>query len=89
MTSGTNKRRAERAGNAVAAYSNTTAADETAHWVQDLVCDLGHLCDSEGLDFQQIVVTAVGWWHAERFDPDGLHPGPYVTLSIDGKEVMS
>lgn len=33
--------------------------------------------------------NAVGWWYAERIDPDGFHPEPYVTLSIDGAEVTS
>ncbi len=89
MTPLLNHKRAICAEKAVAVFSEIVNADDTRQAIQDLICDIGHLCDREGLDFQQVVVIAVGWWHAERIDPNGLHPEPYVTLSIDGTEVAS
>lgn len=34
--------------------------------IRDLLADLGHLCDREGLDFVKIVATATKDWRAER-----------------------
>lgn len=34
--------------------------------IRDLLADLGHLCDREGLDFVKIVTTATKDWRAER-----------------------
>ncbi|PPC98119.1 MAG: hypothetical protein CTY31_14135 [Hyphomicrobium sp.] len=89
MTSDMNQRRAACADKAGGVFSEIVNADNRRQAIQDLVCDIGHLCDREDLDFQKIVVIAVGWWHAERIDPGGIHAEPYVTLSIDGVEVVS
>ncbi|PPC79793.1 MAG: hypothetical protein CTY39_12130 [Hyphomicrobium sp.] len=89
MTPDLNLKRAASAEHAVAKFAQIVNADDVCQAIQDLVCDIGHLCDREALDFQKIVVIAVGWWHAERIDPDGIHAEPYVTLSIDGVEVAS
>lgn len=89
MTPNLNLKRAASAEKAVSRFAEIVNADDTRQAIQDLVCDIGHLCDREGLDFQKIIVTAVGWWHAERIDPEGIHADPDVTLSIDGTEVVS
>ena len=34
--------------------------------ISDLVADLGHLCDREGLDFLPLVETATMNWETER-----------------------
>jgi len=34
--------------------------------IRDLLADLGHLCDREGLDFPAIINTAKKDWRAER-----------------------
>ena len=89
MTPDLNLKRAASAEQAVAKFAEVVNADDTRQAIQDLVCDIGHMCDREGLDFQKIIVTAVGWWNAERIDPEGILAGPCVTLSIDGTEVAS
>ena len=89
MTPDLNLKRAASAEQAVAKFADAVNADDTRQAIQDLLCDIGHLCDLEGLDFQKIIVTAVGWWHAERIDPEVILDGPSVTLSIDGTEVAS
>ena len=89
MTPDLNLKRAGCAEQAVTRFAEIVNADDTRQAIQDLVCDIGHLCDREGLDFQKIIVTAVGWWNAERIDPEGILAGPCVTLSIDGTEVAS
>ena len=89
MTPDLNLKRAASAEQAVAKFAEVVNADDTRQAIQDLVCDIGHLCDREGLDFQKIIVTAVGWWHAERIDPEVILDGSYVTLFIDGTEVAS
>lgn len=89
MTPNLNLKRAAIAEQGVAKYAEAVNADATRQAIQDLVCDIGHLCDREELDFQKIIVTAVGWWHAERIDPEGILAGPCVTLSVDETEVAS
>lgn len=88
MTPDLNLKRAASAEKAVSRFAQIVYADDTRQAIQDLVCDIGHLCDCEGLDFQKIIVIAVGWWHAERIDPEGIHAELCVTLSIDGTEVV-
>lgn len=34
--------------------------------IQDLICDLGHLADREGLNFEQLVQNGVRTWQDER-----------------------
>jgi hypothetical protein len=89
MTLDLNLKRAAITEQAVSRFAAIVNADDTLQAIQDLVCDIGHLCDREELDFQKIIVIAVGWWHAERIVPGGIHAEPYVTLSIDGTEVVS
>lgn len=36
------------------------------HAIADLICDLGHLADSNGVDFLQELERGIGHWHAER-----------------------
>ena len=64
----TNGQRAEGAESAASsacrARGEHVAADEDA--VRDLIADLGHLCDREGLDYEAIINTAMQDWRAER-----------------------
>jgi hypothetical protein len=39
------------------------------HAIADLICDLGHLADSNGVDFLQELERGIGHWHAERNAP--------------------
>lgn len=67
-TTRTNGQRAIDAEEAVQvacrARGETGTPDEDS--VRDLLADLGHLCDREGLDFVKIVATATKDWRAER-----------------------
>ena len=36
------------------------------HAIADLICDLGHLADSQSLDFLQEIERGIGHWYAER-----------------------
>lgn len=78
-----NAKRAQWAQIAVRAFAEETSPDDTKQAVGDLICDLGHFCDRSGLDFLQLIVHAVAVWHAEKLDPIGLAPEPYVTISVD------
>ena len=64
----TNGRRAEQAEMGVEAANRhrgePVRIDEDG--IRDLLADLGHLCDREGLDFVKIVATATKDWRAER-----------------------
>lgn len=63
-----NGQRAEVAAAAVEAASRArheaVTIDEDG--IRDLLADLGHLCDREGLDFPGIINTAKKDWRAER-----------------------
>jgi hypothetical protein len=53
------------AGAAVAVFqSHHRRSDE--HAIADLICDLGHLAEQQGLDFLDEVRRGVGRWYAER-----------------------
>jgi len=65
----TNEQRANDAGEAVTAYASTPGNGIMyldADTVRDLIADLGHLCDREGLDFTGSVIAALRNWRAER-----------------------
>ena len=64
-----NGQRAEVAAVAVEAASRArhdeaVTIDEDG--IRDLLADLGHLCDREGIDFPAIINTAKKDWRAER-----------------------
>ena len=63
----------KRAGNAEeGVLASLVARGETGQIVhgedgiRDLLADLGHLCDREGLDYAAIIETAKKDWRAER-----------------------
>jgi len=64
----TNGHRAEQAEMGVEAANRhrgePVRIDEDS--VRDLLADLGHLCDREGIDFPAIINTAKKDWRAER-----------------------
>jgi hypothetical protein len=60
--------------------------EEGRHAVIDLVVNLGHLCDRDGLDFLRLLKTAIGHWKVEQNHPN--HPDrdpPTVTITIDNE----
>jgi hypothetical protein len=81
-----NLSRADWARKAVEAFGSSTGADLYEEAIGDLLCDLGHLCDQEGLDFVTLVRGAVANWKIEQTDPDGLQNPPRVEIIIHGKK---
>ena len=73
-----------RAAEASAALAARGAAqgDDLPTSIQDLVCDLGHLCDENKLDFVDILTRAIRHWQVERIDPLSVAPGPAVEIRI-------
>src|SRR5688500_18947635 len=65
-----NDSRAEWAREVVEAFGSITGADLYEDAAGDLICDIGHLCDEEGLDFVAMVRKAVAYWSIEQADPD-------------------
>ena len=66
-----NVRRAAWAREAVAAFQNETGQDDSDGLdtlLTDLLCDLLHLCDQEGLEFQSILLLAKTHYDAEARD---------------------
>lgn len=65
----TNKQRANDAAEAVTTHAATPGGGimhPDADTVSDLIADLGHLCDREGIDFTGAVIAALRNWRAER-----------------------
>src|SRR5271157_1971511 len=48
--------------------------------IKDLLVDLGHLADAEGLDYVERVKKAINAWQVERIDPNSLADGPAVDI---------
>jgi hypothetical protein len=75
------KTRAAEALTALAARSEAEG-DDLPTSIQDLVCDLGHLCDESKLDFVGILTRAIRHWQVERIDPASVAEGPVVEIYI-------
>lgn len=55
----------------------------------DLICNIGHYCRFNGMDFLKVVRTGIGHWHLEQIDEDSLDALPDVTIIINqGKPAM-
>jgi hypothetical protein len=61
-----NDDRARRALAALNAYIQVSDHDDEPEIYTDLLADLGHLCDQEGIDFQGLVDISLVHWRAER-----------------------
>ena len=76
-----NQEHADGARKAIAACDFDPAQDlETS--IKDLLVDLGHLCDTEGLDFVERIKKALNTWAVERIDPTSVAEGPTVEIHI-------
>jgi hypothetical protein len=64
----TNEQRANDAEEAVTTYAAAldTVPHPDADTVRDLIANIGHLCDREGIDFAVAVIAALRNWRAER-----------------------
>lgn len=62
----TNGTRAECANDALWAWRAAKGEGIDPDNAADLIADLGHLCDREGLDFEAAVKRATINWRAER-----------------------
>jgi hypothetical protein len=76
-----NQEHADKARKAIAAC-NFDPHQDVATSVKDLLVDLGHLCDAEGLDFVAQLKRAINTWAVERIDPTSMADGPVVEIYI-------
>lgn len=76
-----NKEHADRARQAIAAcgFDPQTDLKDT---IKDILVDVGHLCDSESIDFVAALKRAINTWAVERIDPESLTDGPVVEITI-------
>ncbi len=81
MTKPLNQEHAEKARKALEACDFDTHQDLVTS-VSDLLVDLAHLCDAEGLGFLKIIRKAIATWQVERIDPTSIAPGPSVDIVI-------
>ncbi len=84
MTNATsiNADRAQWARSAVDHFAKETGADVYSEAISDLICNLGHLCAQEQLDFVKLIADAVGVWRIEQIDPAGVSAAPPVIVVI-------
>jgi hypothetical protein len=61
-----NQLRAQRALAALNAYLDVSDNNDKPEIYCDLLTDLGHLCDSERIDFQRLIDMALIHWSCER-----------------------
>ena len=85
----TNCQRARDAEVCLATFTALTG-EEGVHAVIDLLADIGHFCDRDGLDFLGLLRIAVGHWKVEQAHPNNpdCDPPP-VTITINGNENQS
>ncbi len=76
-----NEEHAATARKAIAAC-NFDPHQDLATSVKELLADLGHLCDAEGLDFAERVKKAINAWAVERIDPTSVADGPAVEITF-------
>jgi hypothetical protein len=69
------------AAEAVTAFQRRRGTDDQ-HAIADLICDLGHLADQRGLDFQLEVQRGIGHWFAEKNAAEGLAAAPEAAVQI-------
>jgi hypothetical protein len=86
----TNLERAGAAEQCLDLFFQLTGPDLTMEEAAgDLIANIGHYCQSTGLDYFSIVKTGIGHWTVEQQEPDGLDPLPDVTITIhQGKHPM-
>jgi hypothetical protein len=69
------------AAEAISRYQKHSRSPDD-HAIADLICDLGHLADENGLDFLSEVRRAIGHWYVERnIDSDNII-GPDADVEI-------
>ena len=76
-----NKEHAAQARHAIASCGFDPHQD-LATSVSDLLVDLAHLCDAEGIDFIERAKKAINTWAVERIDPASVAGGPTVDIII-------
>jgi hypothetical protein len=69
------------AAEAVTAFQRRCGTDDQ-HAIADLICDLGHLADQRGLNFQVEVQRGIGHWFAEKNAVEGLAAAPDAIVRI-------
>lgn len=77
-----NRKRAKCALAALTAFHETTGSDLPDDALSDLICDLGHYADQQGIDFTAIAARAIGYWKIEQTDPLGVSDPPDVDIII-------
>ncbi len=77
-----NLKRAGWAAQAVKVFAKTTGAQLWPEAIADLLCDLGHLCDRQGLDFNAVAARAIGIWRIEQEEPEGVSAPYPVSITI-------
>ncbi len=85
-----NSDRAEWAEHALKVFCDHTGLDlgvENHDAVSDLICNLGHYCDLQGLNFLNLIECAVSVWDAEKREEangevNALYPQKKVLISL-------
>lgn len=79
----TNDQRAQWAEACLTLFVAYTDVEELVDAVGDLITNLGHFSDRNGLPFLGCVETAIGHWHLEKTNEDSIDPLPRVTITIE------
>lgn len=65
---------------ALEAFAEETGAELIEQALGDLIADLGHLCDEQGLDFLHLAARGIATWKIEQEDPEGLSAPPETLI---------
>lgn len=85
-----NDDRAEWAGKMLLLFSKMTGLDpeeEKRESVGDLMANIGHYCDRNGLDFIEVAAAAISLWDVEKREeeagePNAMYPQKEVTIEL-------
>lgn len=84
-----NADRASWVRSAVEHFAAETGAELYAEAIGDLICDIGHLCDRQDIDFLDLAAKSIGVWRIEQTDPVGVATAPVVTISFQASRPVS
>jgi hypothetical protein len=78
-----NHKRANWGRRALDAFRRQVGGDDDGTLILDLITDLGHLARQRQLHFVALVARAVSVWLAEVKAPEGVDPGPQVSIRVE------
>jgi len=83
-----NLTRARFAERSIQIFVGMTSVDTLEDAIGDLIANLGHYAQLQGLNYPHLLKTGIGHWHLEQIDEDSIDVLPDVIITIDRKPLQ-